>query len=338
MSSEEKKNNKPQDWNKVLIALMVGVLAWNSWSIFEVRSIASKVDKYNLGVVDEMGKMLGNVKMFGEDLGEIRRFLLLPEKNYFSDTAEDQTAGTEEKTNSETSLAAFALLDSLVKEKRFTENTAAAKPVFESLLTNQNFQAKLAAAQLKVGEKGDLQFKLMDGQKVFGETQQNVWFDQPLYNLVFAPEDNSFKVQSALGEVAFKDYAAPDFSVKLAEYFSANIPAVRQKKGDDKKAEDEKILQAEQGSKAELEAKKKELSDILSDKAFLETLGSIGLKVAEKPREENNKFIYDIIDVGGKVRLSMALEISSGMIKVIQGNQETDTRSFLESTGSKKKP
>jgi len=334
----DEKKTKSKDSEKVLLIVILAVLAWNSWKIFEIGNVAAKVDKYNQGVVDEMGKMMGNVKLFADDLGEIRRFLLLPEKHYFDDEVKEPEVNTEEQTGSESSLAAFALLDSLVKEQKTKKNNSLAQPVFDALLANKDFQSKIAAAQLKIGEKGELQMKFVDIQRTFNETQQNEQFNQALYNLVFVPAENVFKVQSALGDEVFAEYTSPDFSSKLADYLTQNIAKVREKKAADKKTAELDAKKTQDEVNAQLNLQKKELEDIVKDKAFTETLASIGLKVAEKPREETNKYIFDVVDDKGKVQLSLALEISSGMIKVIRDNEELDINSFLQSEGSKKKP
>ncbi len=334
----EDKNKKPKDTVKILLGLILVVLAWNSWKIFEMGSIAAKVDKYNQGVVDEMGKVVGNVKSFSDDLNEIRRFLLLPEKEYFPEEIKEPETTPEEQTGSENSRAAFAFLDTVVKDEKSEQNRVQALPVFTSLLANADFKTKVAAVQLALGEQGDLQVKFVDVQKTLGETQENPTFNQPLYQLAFAAEDNAFKVQSALGEEAFRDYTSQDFSVRVGDYLTQNLSAVRDKKVADKKTEEEAANKAKTDAESQLALHKKELEDIVHDKAFTETLASVGLKVAEQPREENNKYIFDVVDEAGKVKFSLALEITSGMIKVIRGLEESDIRNFLEANGSKKKP
>lgn len=332
------KDQKSQDWVKVLLFVILLVLCWNSWQILEMGTVADRVDKYNRGVIDEMGKVTGDVKLFAEDLNEIRSFLLLPEKKYFEGDQDTIPSETEEKAGSENSQAVFALLDSLVKEDAAVKNRTQAQTVFDGLLANADFQTKIAASQLKFGEKAELTVKFTDAQKTLSETQENVLFDQPLYTLVFSAQDNTFKVQSALGDEIFKEYTAPDFASKLADYLVKNIAPARDAKISEKKIASDESEKLKKDAEAQLAAKKKELEDLVKDKAFTETLATIGLKVAEKPREENNKYIFDVLDGAGRVKLSLALEITSGMMKVIRDNQETDIKTFLESTGSKKKP
>ena len=76
---------------------------------------------------------------------------------------------------------------------------------------------------------------------------------------------------------------------------------------------------------------------IFSQPAFQDILKNDGLAVSLSPREEYNKLLYDVKDADGKLVFSFAIELSSGMFKVIRGNQEIDLYSALNN-GSKKKP
>lgn len=334
---------KGEKSGKILKKLFVGLLAllivWNTWTISQMGAIADRVDKYNQGVVDEVGKMTGNVKQFADDLNDIRRFLLLPEKNYFDDGQNSTDVATGEQTSSKNAQAAFAFLNSLAEEEKIAKNSAQAQTIYNALLSNADFQAKVTGAQLVLGEKGSMTVKFNDAQPNFGGTQQNVLFQQPLYNLVFDSQENAFKVQSALGEQSFKDYTAEDFSNRLVDYLAQNVTAVREKKKVQKNEEASIAEKIKQDADAQLTNKKKELDAIVKDPAFTETLQNLGLKVSDQAHEESNKYIFDIIDSTGKVHFSLAVELSSGMMKVIRDNKETDLQTFLETPeGSKKKP
>lgn len=323
-------------WKNIGLVMILLIVAVNSWLIWQVSAIVNRVDKYNQGVVDELGGIQGDVKTFATDLNEIRRFLLLPEKSYVNGDTEAKPESEEE--NSQNSVALFAMLDSLVKEEQAAKNKVAAEPVFTALLNNRDFLAALEAAKLGLGERSDLQIKLIDWADQSADGAVNVLKNQPLYNLVFSANDNYFKVQSALGEQNFTEYASVDFPNKLLDYLVKNTEAVRKKKLADQNEAAQASVKAEEEVKKILENQKAELQNMVKDKAFVETLAGIGLRVKEGAREENNKYIFDIIDEQEQVKFSLALELTSGMIKLIKNNQEIDLKSFLEQEGSKKKP
>jgi hypothetical protein len=321
-------------WSRLTLVFILVVLLWNSFQIMMMSGVVSKVDKYNQGVVDEMGGLVGDVKVFAQDLNEIRRFLLLPEKTYTVAPEQEKTAA-DESENSENSVAVFAFLNSLEGEEKELRNREAARPVFESILSGEGFLPKLQQAQLVPGVKGDLQIKFTDGQKVLADGGVNVLAGEALYNLVFDAAEKVFKIQSALEEKKYSLSGQTGLSAAMADYMVNNLGKVREKKLQARKEEQEnqqKVLKMQQD---ELLKKKQELENTVHDKAFTETLAGIGLKVAEQPREESNKYIFDILDQQGKVKFSLMLEISSGMVKVLRNNQEIDIRTFLDD-GSKK--
>lgn len=331
-----KKLLSQSGWSRYTLLFILVVLLWNSAQIWLMNGTVNRVDKYNQGVVDEMGGLVGDVKVFADDLNEIRRFLLLPEKNYSVDQGSREKTGIEDEKGSDNAVAMFAFLDSVVQESDIVKNRQAAQPLFEALFVDKVLSDRLTGARLQPGERAELQVKFIDGTDVLADGQKNLLFGQPLYSLIFSADENKFMVQSALGEEKLADYTKTDFSARLADFMIKNLDAVRTKKlqvqADAKLAEEKARLQVEQ----ELLKKKQELEGLVKDKAFVETLQGLGLKVAEKSREENNKYIFDVTDQSGKVRFSVFLELSSGMIKVLKDEQELDIKSFL-TDGSKKK-
>jgi|GEM_PF-6014335 len=316
-------------WKKVALLAVVLIVASNSWLIWQVSHVVNRMDKYNQGVVDEVGSVMGDVKLFADDLNEIRKFLLLPEKNYSVSGEVGDGEIEENERNNQNSVALFAMLDSFVKEEQVAKNKLQAGPVFEGLLVNQEVKNRLNVVGLSWGQKGDLQIKLMDSAGTFR--------GQPLFNLIFVSTENIFKVQSVLGEQNFSNYSEATFSNKLIDYLVNNTEAVRAKRLADQEAQAKAVSQSQEQVKESLENQKAELNNMVRDAAFVETLSAMGLKVRELPREENNKYIFDIVDAEGKIKFSLALEITSGMIKVIRDNREIDLKNFLEEEGSKKK-
>lgn len=338
---DEKKTVKKNYWDsaagRLTMTVILLVLLWNTFQIWLVSGVVSRVDKYNLGSVEEMGQIVGDVKMFAEDLNEIRRFLLLPERQYGlgEEGMGEEGAAEQEPTNA---VALYAFLDGLKKERAVEQNRSAAQPIFDAFLAREDLSATLEQVALSLGERADLQVKLLDQAAKNADGTANENFGLPLFSLVFSPEENLFRLQSALGDQQFKDYTAENFGAEVLAYLTGNAAAARQKKVQDVLAAQQALEEAARRETEMLEDRKQELHDLVSDPAFVDTLTGLGLKVAAEPRQEINKQIYDVLDEGGRVKFSLALEVSSGMIKVLRDNQEIDLKSFLEETGSKKKP
>lgn len=331
-------------WKKALGLLVVLVLLADTLLLWQMSSVVMRVDKYNQGVIDEVGGVVGDVNSFGEDLNEIRHFLLLPEKNYGSENATgEQENGSDVKENSQNELGAYAFLNALTTEKKQSELRAKAAVSFDQLLKSEDLKNVMASG-LAIAEQGDLQIKFKDNQANLADGTKNDFYGQPLYNLVFVAEKNAFRVQGALGEQDFTNYSEANWTAGLATYLKDNMVKVREKKKADLAKQSADQQKANDEVKALQEAQKKELDDLIRDKAFSETIRSIGLSPEGKPIEDSNRYSYRVLDANGKLSFTLMLEKSTGMIKVVRedgqgAHQEIDIRSFLNTDeGSKKKP
>lgn len=337
MKEQEPVGKKGRFWRISGWLVLVLIMAGNSYLIWQMQSVVSRVDKYNQGVIDEIGDVKGDVKAFSDDLNEIRRFLLLPQKQYSVNNAGQGSAENAlSENNSDNTVALYAMLDTLSKEQKVNQNKSLAQPVEEALLANPDFLKALDPLNLVLGNQADLLVKFNDSLAENPDGSMNTIVGEALFALVFDGETNLFKVQSALGEKEFSDYSQADFADQLLNYLRQNVQAVRAKKIADIVAGNQLKEQTEKQLKQDLEDQKQQLADVLHEPAFQDGLAALGWKVAEKNREENNKYIFDLLDAQNKVQVSIALEISSGMVKLIRNGQEIDVKNFLDLDGSKK--
>ncbi len=326
-------------WLKLLVLAVVILLVLDSVQILNMSTVVTRVDKYNQGVVDEIGGFRGDVQSFAGDLNEIRRFLLLPEKNYAS-AEQDQKQSVDEPQASDNQLGMYAFInqyaDSILTEQhRQTERKA-----WDSLLKNVDFLAKLKSINLSltVIPGVEMQAKLIDKMEKAVDGTPNQLYNQPIFALVFSPEENVFKMQSVIGDYQISDYELAEFPQKVSEYIASHFSEVSIKKIELKKQTEEQAVQASQALQTAKITQKEDFVKTLTEPAFVESLAGLGLTVASQPKEENNKIIYNVSDQQGHVKFAFALEISSGMIKVIDGNRELNVKNFLEESGLKKKP
>lgn len=329
---------KKGNWlGKVGVVLLAAILIGNSLMLWQMRSVVDRVDKYNQGVVDEIGGVRGDVKVFADDLNEIRRFLLLPEKEYSVEG--EQTLGKNDALSPEmeNNMALFAMLDSISKEKKIGENLGVAQKTFDDLMKDQVFLNTLSSAKLAVGERGQLQVKFNNAASKNLDGSPNPLFGQPFFNLVFDGERNLFKLQSVLGDKELTVGENSSLEAEIIEYMLKNSGAVQEKKLDLARQEELDKQKLVDVAAQELQNKKMTLDSLIQDKAFQETLAADGWQIAQPAREEANKYIWDVKDARGNLVFSLAMELSSGMIKVVKDGQEIDIKSFLDVDGSKKK-
>lgn len=326
----ENKKNETES-NKLLKfggGLIVLITLLNTWQIFSIKSVVDSVDNYNKGVVDELGGIVGDTKQFAQDLNEIRRFLLLPEKNY-STSQGDNTQENDQQTDPN-SLALYAFLEDLNKSEKAELNKAGVSTLLKDWQSSSEIRAKLSEYKLEVEAFDNWQVKLLDL-----ENQK-----QPLVAIVFSPLENVFKLQSVLGEEKVSDLQLAGFSSSVDTYLKNNTASIRQKKAD-KLKEDQS---AKTNAAAMEEQRKKDLRDnferLISEAAFVDTISTLGLSVDKNNVNlEKGNWVYNVKTVDGKIRFAFLLDSLTGQIKVLKDNQEIDLKNFLNlNEGSKKKP
>jgi hypothetical protein len=411
-ASEQHKHDKTQSrqvrreaFKKLGIILLALLFAVNTIQLARFGEIVERVDFNNKGVIDELGGIRADVTEFGNDMNEIRQFLLLPTKEYSFMKGIVETQDTEEKKTTRTESALYSFLSQVSEEQTVKKNTEMAAVKVAALASDTDFTAKLAAAGLNPGKPentdGAGQLKITDASSA------------PLFAFVIDTKTGKPEVQSVLGKYAVT--AADDAALKteLLGYFTKNkeqvaqmkalvgtqkaaieaFPAnkdlaaalkekkatfsgaeetgetidysIRNRDGDklltigiqrkdgqimfrDKsyKTADEllpeflaaaKTVDASSSAEKLINERKTEIEGIFAQSAFLDILKNDGLTLVTVPREEANKLLYDVKGADGKVAFSFAIELSSGMFKIIRDGQEIDLYSFQDD-GSKKKP
>lgn len=332
--AEKEKNEKSKSGMGFLWFLILIVVFGNSFLIWRMQDTVLRVDKYNQGVVDEIGGFRGDIKNFADDLNEIRSFLLLPAKEY-SFNEEQKSNQVDQEENDQTTQGLYAMLNQLKLENQKEENRVLAETNFNKILNEESFVKELEIINLTFGEKSDLNVKLNDNLIENGALH-NPFYGQALFAIVYDDSINKFKLQSVLGEELFENNS--DLKVEIEKYIHQAVAEARQKKIDDQRKAEDQVKEAEENALLDIEKKKNDLLNLVNENAFKSELADLGLSVSDKPREENNKFIVDIIDDKGEIKFSISLDISSNMVKVIKDGQEIDVKNFLDNGGSKKKP
>lgn len=115
---KESKNTQTKEALKKLGFMLLGLLlAVNTVQLVRFGDIVERVDRYNQGVVDELGGFSGDVASFGGDLNEIREFLLLPTKEYSSTPKDQQAEEGNEPKASRTETALFTFMEQIADEQ-----------------------------------------------------------------------------------------------------------------------------------------------------------------------------------------------------------------------------
>ncbi|MCA9374311.1 hypothetical protein KC725_04075 [Candidatus Peregrinibacteria bacterium] len=399
--TEKKEGSKSKEsFTKLGVIFLAILIVANTIQIANMGSIVERVDRYNQGVVDELGGFRQDVIAFGNDMNEMRSYLLLPTKNYSFMEENEEVEEEDKQETSKTQQALYQFLGQYAEEAQAAENYEKAKQQLTTLHQNPELTAALTESELVAGPveqtEASSSFKISAA-------------GNPLFSVLADPSSTDLKVQSILGtETLNETNTLNDLSQyvtsnkdkvitakELLEAMKAgvlnlqnnqNVAAGMAEKNisfDSTPTEDEagfhyhflnvegstiltvdvsregeygladqKFESEEQLAAALTEAlnnvdastameqlvnaSRNELESVIQEEPFQELLKTNGLTIKTEPREEYNKLIYDVTNQEGQTEFSLFIELSSGMVKLLQDNQEYDLNSFL--AGSKKKP
>ncbi len=379
------------------------LLVVNTIQLTRFGGIVERVDLYNTGLVDELGGIRSDVMEFGNDLNEIRSFLLLPVKEYSFSEKSAVAADGEEKASSRTETALYSFINQINEEKNLEKNGKLAADTAQALLADAAFLEALSGSGLTAGKIEDaadsVSFKISDTsagplylfamdkktakakiQSAAGthdiSAEDTEGIKKELLEFATKNKDQTIKLKNAIAtqkdavaafaknaeiaklltdkKMTMADASETDASinydfVNIEQEPVISVLIVRKdvslmlKDKSYKSAEEmlpdliKELQSADSATASEkmLAERRTELESIMAQDEFKNMLSDAGLSVSV-PREEYNMILYDIKDSGGKVIFSYAIEISSGLYKVIKDEQEIDLYSAIEDDGSKK--
>jgi hypothetical protein len=390
---------------KKLGLILVGILLLvNTIQLSQFGGLVERVDRYNRGVIDEVGGLRGDVVTFAGDLNEIRSFLLLPVKEYsFAEKKpETQEAGEQETSRTETAL--YNVLGQLAQDQNDAKNDGTVTERAATVGADKGLSETLTAEGLTLGKQENtdsaIGFKILDSgrqavfailldktsgktliQSVLGNEQMKSEVTQDLIkeieDYIKANKDKVVQLKELIGKQkegiaalgSNKDVTAVLTQKKITlgsaeetdtsiDYFVLNsdlekLLKISIQRGDGKIEFDGKkyesadtilpdfikklgALDADTAMEKLIKTRRAELESVFAQETFKTMLTDGGLTISP-PREAYNQIIYDVKNAKGETVISFVIEISSGLYKVIKGNEEIDLYSTVEN-GLKKKP
>ena len=234
-----------------LIFLGILILA-DTIQLSRFGEIVERVDQYNRGVVDELGGFRQDIITFGDDMNEMRSFLLLPTKEYSFMEEQEEIATEEEKDATPTEQAVYQFLGSYVDEKTAAENARYADEHILALASDEQLVKATADLKLTIGKIESTEE--MAQFKISNET------GLALFAVVIEKQSAKTSIQSSLGTKDFEKN--PDDAQQIAEYITKNAAESEKMKLllEERKA---MILSAAQSAEATALEKEKKL--IFSD-------------------------------------------------------------------------
>lgn len=273
---------------KKLGLILIGlVLAVNTFQLSRFGEIVERVDHYNQGIVDEVGVVRQDINLFAQDLNEVRKFLLLPGKDYsFLDKSLESSQLEEDKADSTTASAVYGFITRLTDEQNTQKNAIAAEQRFNAIIKDQTLLDGLKAGQFKMSPPENNQeafsVKILDAS------------DTPLYALI-VNKNNTVKIQSAIGTYNVNSAATADLIKEILNYFSTHQQEVKNLK--------------------ELIGKRKnEISELFKNQEIITALAAKKVSVSA-PEETEKDLNYNIINKEQEKLLTLAITRADGTLK-----------------------
>lgn len=385
----------------VAVIVLIVLVLFNTVQILRFTGTISTIDRYKDGLVDELGGFRKDISLFGEDLNEIRSFLLLPAKDYSFIEQKMEEAEEDESQGSETQQALYQFMGNLAEEARVTENIQQIQSDMTALQKDWTLRSALGKQGLSVGylqnndegiafeiyqlkekyyalradpSQGNIKLNSIDGGSVelkgqtLEEQRQEVIDFTQLHTAKIDEARKNGEANKALVEQTMEGaeitalleekrllYSSFSYENRYEILNSDNMVllninieasdgsiSLNGKKIKDPESFEAMLLSAlsqldGRTQTDELVAERqRELEAVLAEEAFASLLSELNYQVASEPREEYNKLLYDVSDADGKLQFSFVIELSSGAIKILKGNEEMDLFSALTPTTKKK--
>ncbi|HMR01553.1 MAG TPA: hypothetical protein PKA32_04135, partial [Candidatus Gracilibacteria bacterium] len=189
--TEKKEGNKSKEsFTKLGVIFLAILIVANTIQIANMGSIVERVDRYNQGVIDELGGFRQDVIAFGNDMNEMRSYLLLPTKNYSFMEQNEEVEEEDKQETSKTQQALYQFLGQYAEEAQAAENYEKAKQQLTTLHQNPELTAALTESEMVAGPVE--QTEVSSSFKISAA-------GNPLFSILADPSSTELKVQSILG-------------------------------------------------------------------------------------------------------------------------------------------
>lgn len=260
---------------KIGLALLVVLVLANTIQLARFGGTVESAYEYYQGTVDELGGFREDIVAFGNDMNEMRSYLLLPTKNY-SFMEGEEVLEEDTKEGSTTEKALYQFLGTYADEQRALKNFEAAQQEIANLNTNEELKTKLSEEEMVIGpveqSEESSTFKVLSGKEA-------------LFAVVADKNSGTLRIQSAIGsEELSHDNAARE----LATYAMANK---------------EKVM----ALKELLESKKAGMANLTNNQKLQQVLTDKNISFQSSPDEDENGFHYHFLNVEGTTLLTIDL-------------------------------
>ncbi len=142
----------------IIVAVIVVLIVMQYFQLAKISSSIDFLETRDSSLITEIGQVKDTYLAFGQDLNEVRNFLLMPTKNYLGfddlETAEDSTDSTNDvdKNKNDVQLALFQYVDYLSVSSTNLEKLALKKSFLQDTADSTDFRSFVDSHDLTLGQ------------------------------------------------------------------------------------------------------------------------------------------------------------------------------------------
>jgi hypothetical protein len=195
-AEKEQKAARKDAFLKLGLFLVALLLIVDTIQISRFGAIVESVNQYNKGVVDEMGGFRQDIMLFGNDINDMRQYLLMPKSDYSFLNEMKSSPEVDEQQLSTAEQAAYKYLSDFIGQKQAEINSRLAEETINSLYKNEILTNSLTAQSLSAGQIASSEdyfnFKINENEK-------------PMVNIIAEKNTGKIFIESNQGKQEIKN-------------------------------------------------------------------------------------------------------------------------------------
>lgn len=277
--------------------LFLGVLlVADTVQIARFGEIVERVDLYNKGVVDELGGFREDIVAFGNDINEMRSFLLMPTKKYSFMDENQEVQEEDQAESSQTEQALYKYMTAFIEDEQVEKNAEAAQSRIKAFGADQDLKEKLLEKELQMGSVEEDEFSILFKLSTDEDT---------LFAVVADKKTGEMKIQSAAGSYLIEGDKDTAVKSEIIAYVAKNKSIVEK-------------------TKKTIEDLKTYIENLTDDENISKILSEKNVTLNTAPEEDEENINYKIINSEGEDL--MKIKISRGEGKLYLNDNEFDNK------------
>jgi len=263
-----------------IIFLIIGFFLIQYLQISSMTGGVSSLSLRGSSLVDEVGKLNQVTAMLGQDLNEVRSFLVMPTKRYFDDDLEDASQDSDSNQDA-LQLALFKYVSHLGEQENLHQKLNVGLNDLNTLFSNESFKNYLNSAGLTISSisesANDWHLSIIDGEN---RTILYIYLDKTTGDI---------NVQNVSGKMIPEVLESETFASHLESYLKQNLDTIS-------------------SSIKQLTNKKNYILESFNNESIRQIFESRKLSASTSPIDKDFKLFYEIKNESKEVVAEVILD------------------------------